>query len=227
MNLEGMILKNNNGLEFKVLSLKRKIKTAKYYEIQFLKSQSFKEAEKRNILKGSVRDDYDKHIYGVACKGSICSSKPLINKLAFKRWYSMIERCYNQNSIGYKSYGAKGCFVNEKWLCFENYFNDIFKIKGFDLKKYITNEIQLDKDMLAKGNKEYSFEKCVFISQQINKRNQPSKKKKFIAISPDGNKFEFENQNDCARQFNLTPRSISKVLNGKLNHHKNWKFYYK
>lgn len=227
MNLEGMVFKNNNGLEFKILRLNRKIKTERYYEIQFLKSKSFKEAERRNILKGAVRDDYDKHIYGVACKGCICSSKPLINKLAFKRWYAMIERCYNKKAINYKSYGEKGVFVNDRWLCFENYFYDIFKIKGFELNKYISNDIQLDKDILFDNNKEYSFEKCVFVSQKNNKQNQPSKKKKFIAISPNGNEFEFDNQNECARQFNLTPRSINKVLNGQLNHHKNWKFYYK
>lgn len=227
MNLEGKIYKNKLGLEFKVLKLIKKIKTEKYYEIQFLETGSIKTAERRNILKGAVRDNYNKHIYGKACKGNICSSKPLINKIAFKRWYSMIERCYSQNSVSYKSYGAKGCFVNEEWLCFENYFNDIFKIKGFNLEKYITDEIQLDKDILVKGNKEYSFEKCIFISQQENKRNQPSKKKEFIAVGPDGNKFEFENQNDCARKFGLTARSIGKVLNNQLNHHKNWKFYYK
>jgi len=227
MDLSGKIYQNNVGLKFKVLSQNRKIKTETYYNIKFLKTNSIKIAERRNILHGRVTDNFDKHIYNVACKGNICTSKPLINKIAFKRWYAMIERCYNLNAINYKSYGAKGVFVSERWLCFENYFNDIFNLQGFDEIKYLKGEIQLDKDLKILGNKEYSLEKCIFVDKNINLNNQPTKMKKMIAISPDKKKYEFNNINQFAKQFNLTARSIGKVLHKQLNHHKNWKFYYK
>ena len=226
-NIIGKTFKNNAGLEFEVIKKVERIKTETYYKIKFLKSGSVKKAEKRNIVNGRVRDDFDKHIYGVACKGNASTVKPLINKIAFKRWYAMIERCYCKDSISYKSYGDKGVFVNERWLCFENFIYDLKNIKGFDYNKYIAGEIQLDKDLIENGNKEYSLEKCMFIDTFKNKSYEPTKRKEFIAISPEGKEFIFNNQNECARTFNLTARTISKVLTGQLKSHKGWTFKYK
>ena len=36
--------------------------TEYYYDIMFVKTKSIKKAEKRNIINGNVRDDYDKNI---------------------------------------------------------------------------------------------------------------------------------------------------------------------
>ena len=73
----------------------------------------------------------------------------------------------------------------------------------------------------------WSFEKCCFIDRIQNAMNQSTKKKTFIAISPNGLEYTFDNQAECARQFNLTARTIGKVLNNQLKTHKGWKFYYK
>lgn len=227
MDLEGKIFENKVGLKYKVIKFLRKQKTERYYLIQFIESGSLKEAEKRNIKKGAVRDDYHKHIYNVACKGNIVCKKGTLEQKAFKRWYSMIERCYNKEASSYKSYGAKGVYVCEKWHCFECFYNDLPKIKGYDEKLYKEGKLQLDKDLLFENNKEYSLEKCCFVSETKNKSNQPTKKKQFIAISPSNKIYEFDNQSECARQFNLTARTIGKVLNKQLNQHKGWKFFYK
>lgn len=227
IDIIGKTYKNKNGLEYVVLRENGFQGTQYYYDIMFLKSKSIKKVEKRNLINGVVRDDYDKNIYDVACRGNESSKKPLLNKVAFKRWYSMIERCYCKTSISYKSYGRKGVIVSDRWLCFENFMEDLHLIKGFDYEKYINGEIQLDKDILCSNNKEYSFEKCCFIERHKNAINQPTKKKPFIAISPEGLEYTFDNQNECARQFNLTARTIGKVLHNQLKTHKGWKFYYK
>ena len=139
----------------------------------------------------------------------------------------MLERCYYEKAVGYKAYGARGVTVSSRWLIFENYLEDIRKIDGFDEELYLKGEIQLDKDILYKGNKEYSFDKCIFVDRFTNKSNKPTEMRKFIAISPSGKEYEFSNQAECARQFNLTPRTIGKVLSKKLKTHKQWKFRYK
>lgn len=227
IDIIGNEYKNKKGLEYKVLRESGSKNTEYYYDIMFLKTKSVKRVEKRNLINGNVRDDYDKNIYGVACRGREPSRSTLLNKVAFKRWYAMIERCYCETSINYKSYGKKGVFVNDRWLCFENFMQDLELIDGYDYDKYIKGEIQLDKDTICKNNKEYSFDKCRFIDKTLNKKTQPTKKKTFVAISPDGNEYIFDNQNECARQFNLTARTIGKVLHNDLKSHKGWKFYYK
>ena len=223
----GKIFKNNEGLEFKVNKFLHKEKTSYYFEVQFIESGSIRKAIKWNIINGAVRDNYHRNIFGIACKGNVSSIEPLFNKLAFKRWYAMLERCYYEKAIGYKAYGARGVTVNSRWLVFENYLEDIRKIDGFDEELYLKGEIQLDKDILYEGNKEYSFDKCIFVDKFTNKSNKPTEMRKFIAISPSGKEYEFSNQTECARQFNLTPRTIGKVLNKQLKTHKQWTFRYK
>jgi hypothetical protein len=225
-DIVGEIFINNNGEQFKVNKYLYCKNTEYYYEVEFIKTHSKKMAEKRNIKYGRVRDDYSKHIYGVACKGNASSTYPKFNKLAFKRWYAMIERCYNKDAYMYPSYGGKGVIVDDRWLCFENYIKDIKEINGFDYDKYISGSIQLDKDMFIDNNLVYSKDTCCFISRSKNAKYQPSKMKKFIAISSDGDSYVFNNQNECAREFGLTARTIGKVLNGDLKSHKGWTFRY-
>lgn len=200
--------------------------TSTYYQIRFLKTGTVCKAEKRNIKKGFVADCYAKTIYGVACRGRASSKYPTLNKVAFKRWIAMVSRCYNQNDISYKSYGDKGCTVSDSWLCFENYVRDITNIEGFNEEKYLEGAIQLDKDIKISGNKEYSADKCIFLNASINKKNQPSKQKDFYAISPEGQQFMYNNTNTCAKENNLTARTILKCLKGQFSQHKGWTFKY-
>jgi len=42
-----------------------------------------------------------------------------------KSWSSMIERCTNPNVKSYADYGARGITVCDRWLSFENFFEDM------------------------------------------------------------------------------------------------------
>lgn len=226
IDIIGQEFESKSGSKYVVLEYLYNVSTEYYYKIRFLETDKVKIAEKDNIRKGHVKDDYKKTIYGVACRGNESSRYPEINKLAYKRWYAMIERCYNKNAFSYKSYGAKGVTVSPEWLCFENFFKDLPDIPGYDEKEYISGELQLDKDTILEGNKTYSKETCVFLSRSKNAKNQPSKKKRFIATNPNGEQFVFFQQIDCAERFGLTARTIGKVLDGHLKSHKGWKFRY-
>lgn len=76
-------------------------------------------------------------------------------------YYNMINRCYNHKQ--YPKY--KGCKVCDLWL------NDKESFKNWVIENhYIIDDeqIDLDKDILVKGNKVYSPETCVFAPHIIN-----------------------------------------------------------
>jgi len=75
----------------------------------------------------------------------------------------MFKRCYSEEYLTRKP-AYRGCTVCEEWHNFQNF------AKWYDENYYeILNEkMQLDKDILYKGNKIYSPNNCIFTPQRIN-----------------------------------------------------------
>ena len=80
---------------------------------------------------------------------------------SYIKWHDMINRCYNAK-FHERQPQYKGCTVCEEWL---NYSN--FKV-WYDQHKIHGMALDLDKDILFKGNKVYSPETCVFVPHTIN-----------------------------------------------------------
>lgn len=80
---------------------------------------------------------------------------------SYIRWHDMINRCYNER-FHEKQPQYKGCTVCEEWL---NYSN--FKV-WYDQNKIKDMSLDLDKDILFKGNKEYSPSTVAFVPHEIN-----------------------------------------------------------
>lgn len=80
---------------------------------------------------------------------------------SYLRWHDMINRCYNEK-FHERNPQYKGCTVCEEWLNYSNFkvWYDQNKIKGMSL--------DLDKDILFKGNLEYSPATVVFVPHEIN-----------------------------------------------------------
>ena len=77
----------------------------------------------------------------------------------YSRWVSMLQRCYSEKyQERFPSY--KGCEVYTEWLVFS-----CFK-QWMETQDWEGN--QLDKDILKEGNKIYSPDLCVFITQKVN-----------------------------------------------------------
>lgn len=77
----------------------------------------------------------------------------------YKRWSSMLERCYSiKLQERYPTY--KDVSVCNEWLTFSN-FKSWMEQQDWEGK-------HLDKDLLVEGNKVYSPEDCVFINNMVN-----------------------------------------------------------
>jgi len=77
----------------------------------------------------------------------------------YRTWKGMLNRCYSAKyQEKYPTY--RGCSVSEEWLTFS-----VFKMwmEGQDWEG-----MQLDKDLLFEGNKVYSKEACVFVTNRVN-----------------------------------------------------------
>lgn len=77
----------------------------------------------------------------------------------YKRWHSMLERCYYEK-LQEKRPTYKGCTVCTEWLTFSNF------------KRWMEEQEwegrQLDKDLLIEGNKVYSAAACIFLPSKLN-----------------------------------------------------------
>ena len=75
----------------------------------------------------------------------------------------MLQRCYDPK-YQEREPTYKGCTVEGFWLNFQN-ATEWFKTNYYEIT---CERIELDKDILFKGNKIYSRDTCIFVPQKIN-----------------------------------------------------------
>lgn len=137
--------------------------------IQFYNTGYTRVVEYANATAGKVRDPYAKNTYGIAYLGEY-SEVPYV-KQAMQLWRNMVKRCYSETDT--KGYFGKGVTVDDRWLCFANFLEDLPKLENFDLWLIGQNEgctkYNLDKDFKIRDNKVYSREACMFLTDSFNK----------------------------------------------------------
>lgn len=111
----------------------------------------------------------------------------------YKTWANMLERCY---SAGYQERHPtyRGCTVSKEWHTFSN-FRAWMEEQDWEGK-------QLDKDLLIEGNKTYSSDTCVFVTQAVNKFTADSGAARgewLIGVYWDKEKGKFKTQ--CSNPF--------------------------
>ena len=110
----------------------------------------------------------NKLVYGVGVNDYIGLTK--INNKAIKEyvlWKSMLRRCYDEKHVE-KQPTYMNCYVDEFLLSFNNFYNHIHTMKGFNEVDNNGANFQLDKDILYKGNKVYHKDKICFVPKEIN-----------------------------------------------------------
>lgn len=60
----------------------------------------------------------------------------------FKVWSSMKDRCLNKDCHAYSDYGGRGIMVEESWMDFQTFFNDVSPTyrSGLELDRYPNND---------------------------------------------------------------------------------------
>ncbi|MGO4887081.1 hypothetical protein ACJ2A9_04925 [Anaerobacillus sp. MEB173] len=117
------------------------------------------------FLAGNVKNVWDRSLYGVGYigEGKYKISVNGVPTKIYKVWASMIQRCYSVK-LQEKCPTYKGVTVCDEWHNFQNfakwYDANIYDIEGC--------RMELDKDILCKGNKVYSPDTCVFVPHHIN-----------------------------------------------------------
>lgn len=119
-------------------------------------------SEYKAFKKGNIRNPYHPTVCGVGYIGNATTAINKKHKQSYVCWANMLKRCYSQDNPKYIYY--KGCTVCEEWLCYENFeiwWNDnYYEISG--------EKMNLDKDILIKGNKIYSPNTCILVPARIN-----------------------------------------------------------
>lgn len=192
--------------------------------VRFLNTGTEKQFRTCWIKDGCIRDPYAKSLCGVACTGDIKTKGKY--KPYYAVWHDMINRCYNQNNKRAGAYST--VFVDDRWLVFENFYNDCKEIDGFDEELFVLGKLVLDKDIKQRysRSKIYSKDTCVWVDKHTNNRIQDGQQKPFVAISPFGKEYHSYNITDFAREHGLNRKNISAVLHGRGKTVHGWRFSY-
>lgn len=116
--------------------------------------------KRKNIISPYDKTLYDKGYLG---EGKYRVSINGVRTIQYQYWRAMIERCYSSKMKNkFPTYKNVSCCGD--WQCFQNFS------KWFDENYYeIDNEtMDLDKDIIHKGNKIYSPQNCCFVPHKIN-----------------------------------------------------------
>lgn len=140
----------------------------------------------------------------------------------YKRWKSMMERCYTKGHSTYKDYGAKGIKVCERWHTFENFYEDMYESFKEACLKYGEENVSLDR---INPVGDYEPSNCRWTNWETQYRNRTTNKY-FVATSPDGDTYIHNVIKDFAIEHNLSRSGISACLRGVQKTHKGWTFRY-
>ena len=158
----GMKFINNQGCECTIVDYIRKEEVYVVFE----GTEPIK-CHYSNLRKGSVKNPLYPSVYGVGCLGQGVYESHLKGGRAnhcYETWKGMLRRCYS-DEFQKKQPAYIGCSVCEEWHNYQNfakwYEENYYEVDG--------ERMELDKDILVKGNKIYSPTTCVFVSQRINK----------------------------------------------------------
>ena len=129
---------------------------------------NFKNGQCKNPFFASV---FGHGYYGVDKNGNVPKTKEfkdgkLCSTWEYNKWMNMLKRCFD-NKYKEKRPTYKDTACCERWLYFANFLEDLEALK----KEYNWGEdekLNLDKDILHKGNKIYSLENCVLVPDYIN-----------------------------------------------------------
>lgn len=166
-------------------------KHAKNITVRFLGTGFITTVQGDNMKRGSVKDKLYPTVFGVGCigDGKHNSWENGRQSPIYMKWKNMLERCYS-SEWHEKQPTYTDCTVCDEWLNYQNFADWYIKNHPKDGCKY-----QLDKDLIAIGNKVYSPEVCIFVTSKINRficENQRRKGKYLTGVYKESNTGKFK-----------------------------------
>lgn len=153
-NRIGEIHLTSDDKKIKIIGLGENKRHHKTYYVQLETG----EISKKNYIYYHIKN---KQVSSINITGKVHYKHPL-----YQRWRTMMNRCYKENDVNYKNYGAKGITVHEQWHDFWNFVDDVDNRLENGHLLYENRKWQLDKD--KNGGKIYSLENCVVLSAKEN-----------------------------------------------------------
>uniref|UniRef100_UPI0040480E0A hypothetical protein n=1 Tax=Rheinheimera sp. TaxID=1869214 RepID=UPI0040480E0A len=188
--------------------------------IEFIDTNYRKYVSGKELRKGAIKDPLCISVYGVGYIGD-GSFRPSFNGKhsdAYRRWSSMLARCYSAKyQKKFPSY--KGCTVCNEWHDFQVF------AEWYEANKPSGNEdFHLDKDDLIAGNKVYSPSTATFLSPRENMSLAGKRSAKpYAFLSPGGVLFSGVSISFFSQKNGLDKSAMLRVLSGAASHHKGWK----
>lgn len=153
---------SNEGCEFVIVEYKN----AKNVLIEFQDEYKFRKSTTYNVCKTKeITNPFHPKVVGHGYVG-VGEHKTRENgkpTKAYRYWCSMLERGFSEEfKKNFPTY--KDVTVNSECFCFQDFGewfdNNYYEIEG--------ERMCIDKDILVKGNKEYSFDTMIFVPHRIN-----------------------------------------------------------
>ena len=126
---------------------------------------TFEHTTYQNFKNGNIKCPYEPRYYGKGFlgEGKYKMSENGKHKKEYKIWHGMLQRCYDpkchERETTYEDCEVENYLLNFQNMC-EWIKNNYYEVAG--------ERMHLDKDILCKGNKIYSKEKCIFVPHRIN-----------------------------------------------------------
>lgn len=196
-----------------------------YYFIRFVDSGYEDSVRGDAISSGYIKDNLSKTICGVGSVGYINTRDHMHE---YKIWSNMIHRCYDKKDMSYKYYGEIGVTVCERWHRFDYFYEDMTEIPGYDKELFDNRLLRLDKDILSNGQKIYSPDTTLWVTDEINQKQRTKEyniKNRKYALFPDGHSELILNMTEFCKTHNLHRQNVNLCLAGKQNSTKGFKFY--
>ena len=206
----GFVFKSNNCGQFIIEEYISSVEIL----VRFKKTGYKRRATAPAIRKGEVLDRLFPLLYN---KGYMGEGPFTSKSRSYMRWASMLERCYNPKYLE-KHPTYVGCYVDRSWLNFQTFSRWFEENYPKDGKNY-----SLDKDIKIQGNKVYSEDTCVFVSQKDNVRQATSLKRVFK--DPKGTLHTVYNLSEFCKKNNLCKVRMRELSIGKSHSStKGWRY---